>query len=78
MKKTNRFEKGSGCYNCRVCSRKTRSTGRGDNEIINLCEECFEIGGLENEIMDRGDAEGVNTAEIERLKRVCREKGGKL
>lgn len=54
MRVRNRFERGSGCYTCRSCGRKTRSTGRGDNELIQLCEECYELAGIENMISDQG------------------------
>lgn len=52
MVKGSRFEKGSGCFTCRVCGRRTRATGQGDNEHVYLCVECFEIAGLENELQD--------------------------
>lgn len=50
--KANRFKKGSGCYECRRCHKKTRSTGRGDNEYALLCERCFDISGEENAVQD--------------------------
>ena len=60
---TNRFERGSGLFTCRVCSRKTRSTGRGDNENCRLCVECFELAGIENSFMDgHGDANMLTEA----------------
>lgn len=77
-RKANRFERGSGCYGCRVCKRMTRSTGRGDNELIQLCEECYEVSGLENQISDCGDPDGTLAAMIEKLNATCREKGGQL
>jgi hypothetical protein len=43
-----------------------------------MCEECYEIGGLENAINDHGDPNGRHAAEIERLKAQCIAKGGKL
>jgi hypothetical protein len=80
--KANRFERGSGCYSCSCCQRLTRSTGRGDNENCGLCEECFEVGGIENEIADghyRSDAERAEwEAQIEKLNAQCRAKGGKV
>ncbi|WNO06029.1 hypothetical protein [Rhodoferax mekongensis] len=51
---TNRFERGSGAYQCRCCKRNTRSTGRGDNEMIRLCAECYDLGGEENHLSDNG------------------------
>ena len=56
MSKANRFGTG-GCFTCRSCSRKTRDTGRGDNEGCQLCVECFELSGIENEISDNGPSE---------------------
>jgi hypothetical protein len=47
-----KFQRGSGCYACRSCGRLTRATGGGDNEHIRLCSECYELGGIENEILD--------------------------
>lgn len=51
---TNRFEKFSGMYACRGCGRNTRSTGRGDNENVRMCAECFDLGGEENHRSDNG------------------------
>lgn len=52
---TNRFERGSAVYACRCCNRNTRSTGRGDNELIRMCAECFDLGGEENHLSDCGE-----------------------
>lgn len=52
MKPRNRFERGSGCFTCRCCGRKTRSTGRGDNEHAELCAQCFDAAGSENNHLD--------------------------
>lgn len=74
-----RFSRGSGCYTCRCCGRKTRATGNNDNEHIRLCVECYDIGGIENGISD-GHYEGQELiemeAEIERLKKIIIKKGG--
>ena len=56
MKNAARFQKGSGCYKCESCGRLTRSTGRGDNEHVNLCTDCYDEGGLENQHSDEGHA----------------------
>lgn len=50
----NRFIRGSAVYSCRCCGRKTRQTGRGDNENVQNCAECYDLGGIENEISDNG------------------------
>lgn len=55
MLTTNRFARGSGVYACRVCKRNTRSTGRGDNEHVRLCAECFDLSGIENAVLDGDD-----------------------
>lgn len=52
MKRTTTFTKGSGCYKCGCCGRKTRDDGNGDSVNVLLCTECFEIGGIENSITD--------------------------
>jgi hypothetical protein len=44
--------------------------------MVGLCAECFEVGGLENEISDYGDPEGKLAARINELNAICREKGG--
>lgn len=74
----NRFVKGSGCFKCNSCGRSTRSTGNGDNENVKLCVECYEIGGIENEIADGccPVSEDASIAEIKRLAEVIRSKGG--
>jgi hypothetical protein len=37
------------------CKRSTRSTGRGDNEHSQLCEQCFDLGGETNSLSDNGE-----------------------
>jgi len=54
MRPTNRFERGSGLYVCRCCNRNTRSTGRGDNELVKLCADCYDLAGEENHLSDSG------------------------
>ncbi len=48
----NRFQRGSGCYTCSSCKKKTRATGRGDNEHAGLCAECYDRAGDENAVSD--------------------------
>jgi hypothetical protein len=52
MARNNRFAKGSGAYTCSNCGKKTRSTGRGDNEHVGLCADCYDCGGDENAVAD--------------------------
>jgi hypothetical protein len=79
MKTTKRsgFEKRSGCYPCGVCKRMTRSTGRGDNENVGLCAECYDMCGIENEMSDHGETPEL-LAELESIKAVIISKGGVL
>jgi hypothetical protein len=74
-----RFGRGSGVYTCRTCGRKTRQTG-GDNHSVGLCEECYEIAGLENSLADNRPPWTPEKckAEILRLTELCKSKGGKL
>lgn len=49
------FVKGGGSvYTCRVCKRKTRPTGTGDNDDVRLCVDCFDLAGEENHFADHG------------------------
>jgi len=48
-----RFERGSGCYKCRVCGKRTRETGEGESSI-ELCRRCYDEAGLENDHSDNG------------------------
>jgi hypothetical protein len=77
--KANRFQKGSGIYNCENCKRATRATGGNDNEHLRLCVECYNIAGLENQLADSHeiDAEPIRNA-IRNLEQKCRAKGGKI
>ena len=72
---TNRFARGSGVYACRCCNRNTRSTGRGDNELIRLCAECYDLGGEENSLSDSGEFY-AGPAEVLRLIGEVAAKGG--
>lgn len=71
------FQRGSACYGCLSCGRKTRSTGQGDNEMVRLCVECYELAGIENEMSDHGRTPEL-IAEIKKLQEVISTKGGKL
>ena len=46
------FKKGSGCFTCKVCGKKTRATGQNDNEHLQLCVACFDQAGDENAVSD--------------------------
>lgn len=53
-KRTTTFTHGTGCYTCESCKRKTRDDGNGDSVGLRLCTQCYEVGGLENQISDHG------------------------
>lgn len=48
MQNYSRFQKGSGVYVCGLCGKKTRATGRKDNELVELCKKCYEQMQKEN------------------------------
>jgi hypothetical protein len=73
---TNRFARGSAVYECRCCHRNTRSTGRGDNEHVRLCAECYDLGGEENHISDNGGEFYSSKAEVLALIAEVEAKGG--
>lgn len=76
MATNNRFKRGSGCFSCSDCKRQTRDTG-GDNTDLELCEECYEMAGIENAIAD-GNNDTALLAKLAELKAACIAKGGKL
>lgn len=54
-----RFERGSAVYKCVSCKRATRNTG--DEGQLELCYECFELAGLDNQINDSGEVPSKET-----------------
>ena len=74
----NRFLRGSGVYTCRCCGRKTRATGRGDNENSGLCAECFDLAGVDNEISDGQSTVAERANLIVTLSQIIACKGGDL
>jgi hypothetical protein len=71
-----RFQKGSGAFRCQCCKRMTRDVI--GNAMSDLCPECYEMGGIENEIADRGDPDGSLMREVQALRSTIRQKGGVL
>ena len=78
-RQTARFTKGSGVFTCHSCKRATRDTG-GDNTDLRLCAECYEIGGIENQISDNPNSPDLPKweAEVAALQAKIVEKGGTL
>lgn len=61
-----RFERqfggGPTVVRCRCCTRPTRDTGNGD-----ICGECWELAGIENEISDGNATPSERADEVRRL-----------
>lgn len=66
-----------GTYVCRLCERRTRATGRGDNDNVRLCAECYELAGIENAFLD-GQGNEALAREAKHLLEECQSKGGKV
>jgi hypothetical protein len=73
----NAFQKGSGCYTCSACGRKTRDTS-GDAVNCGLCDECFELSGIDNSILDGISTYKNEKETIEALQKSLTDKGGKV
>lgn len=76
MKPSNRFLKGSPIYSCRLCHRMTRQTGRGDNDLVDLCAECYDLAGLENVVNDGGLLSDSDIDLVHSLRAFIASKGG--
>lgn len=61
--KHDRFRRGSGCFKCVVCQRMTRDTGQG---VDHLCEDCYELAGIDNTVNDNGLKAGDKDFEMYR------------
>ena len=48
------FRKGETTYTCQCCKKLTRNTG-GDEIHCRLCEDCYELAGIENYLTDNGE-----------------------
>lgn len=66
MSDNRRFQVGSGVYTCYRCTRQTRDTGKGEAQF-DLCADCFEIEGMENQHSD--DDHDGDLADCEECKR---------
>lgn len=76
-KLNSQFKRGSGMYVCACCKRNTRATGRGDNENVGICAQCYDLAGYENEIQDGYDLDQRARENIKRLVAEVIELGGK-
>ena len=63
----NRMKRGTGIYACNCCTRLTRSTGRGDNDNVGLCAECYDLAGYENMLLDGMTLSDADMAHINEM-----------
>lgn len=56
------FHRGSSVLTCRCCARKTRDVGNGD-----ICAQCFDLAGIDNEISDGHATAAERAAEVSDL-----------
>jgi hypothetical protein len=74
MKAVSKFGR-SGCFNCTVCGRQTRNTGRGNNGACGLCGHCYEQIVTEEQMANEGE-----TPELLRKRQgyidACKKAGG--
>lgn len=64
-KSNSHFGRFSPTFICQTCNRRTRDTGQG---VDHLCEDCYELAGMDNYCNDNGETaeQAGYTAEIER------------
>jgi hypothetical protein len=75
MSNHSKFQRGSGCYACEICTRQTRNTG--DQAMgSKLCPECWEAAGNENEFQDGYITEEELRAKLVKLRDYVVSKGG--
>lgn len=73
-----KFEKGSGVYKCRCCGINTRVTQDRSAASVELCYECYELAGMENEVHDGREMDAEFVAEVRRMQAIIAKKGGDL
>ena len=66
-KNHNKFKKGSGCFTCQACGKRTRSTNL-DHADYEMCEFCFEEALLENSLSDGSITEQDFNIRLKELK----------
>lgn len=67
------FQKGSGCFICSSCGNRTRVTTQ---DVDTVCEDCYELAGLENGVADGHPFTDYAAEARERYNRIV-SKGGK-
>lgn len=76
MAKRNTFTTlGRGVFTCMTCARRTRNTG-AQSLGSELCPQCWDLSGIENEISDGNATLAERKDEIESLFVACEAKGG--
>lgn len=65
-------------YSCRVCDHRTRATGRGDNEHVRLCVNCFDLAGLENQVSDGEPLTEAQQREVSATAKLVNDRAGKV
>ena len=46
------FTKGTGCFTCISCGKKTRQTDDPDAASMKMCNRCWQMGGDDNAVSD--------------------------
>lgn len=64
----NKFEKGSGKYNCECCGKTTRETGYGESDVY-LCAFCYQEGIIYNTLSDGDISEEEYSKQIKMLEK---------
>lgn len=71
------FQRGRSTFPCGVCGRLTRATG-AQSLGSDLCPQCFDLAGIENEISDGYCSGPERRADVEALTAEIAAKGGSL
>ena len=70
------FIKGSTTYLCGSCGINTRITGDRSAKSCGLCNECYELAGIENSVRDGEEVTPNLIAEINHMLAIIAKKGG--
>lgn len=69
------FTRGSGCYTCGSCGRRTRNVDP-DAAAVLVCAQCYEIAGIENSIDDGVFSQTEGAPRLAELRAEIAAKGG--